>query len=137
MRIEDWNDLKYFRPDEQTPWDTPAFSEPQRMNLAVMLLMDRLRGNIGLPIYVHCSYEARDGGQHPKGRAIDCSCPALGDPWLFWREAIKLPFEGIGVYENWNHKGLHLDSGRFTSPLSPTLFWWTEVVEGEQVYHYF
>jgi hypothetical protein len=137
LRIEDWNDLKYFGLDELTPWETPAFPEPQRMNLALMLLMDRLRGNIGLPIHVHYSYEARDGGQHPKGRAIDCSCPDLGDPWLFWREAIKLPFEGIGVYENWNNKGLHLDVGRFASPLSPTLFWWTEVVDGKQVYHYF
>lgn len=137
MRTEDWNDLKHFRPDEKTPWGTPAFPEPERMKLAQMLLMDRLRGNIGLPIYIHCGYEERKSGQHPKGGACDCSCPDLGNPWLFWREAIKLPFEGIGVYENWNNPGIHLDVGRFTSPMSAKLFWWTEVVDGKQVYHYF
>ena len=143
MTPEQWKNIKYFNIDEKTPWGEPAWGDSNRMNMAVVMILDRLRLYLGHPIYIHCGTQGKhaENSLHYKGRAIDCSCPTL-DVWEFYHMATKYQFEGIGVYECWNHQGLHLDYGRFQSPLiKARVEWWTEQIgtNGDPVYkyHYF
>jgi len=145
MQLTDWQNIKHFKPDELTAWGSPnAWGDPLGMNLALVLLMDRFRDYIGKVIRIHCGYDLdghAENSLHHKGKADDCSCPSLGSPWLFFEQAVKYPFTQIGVYECWNHPGLHLGlhGHGWTEPKT---LWWAEQVgwkAGQPVYkyHYF
>jgi len=142
MQLDDWKSIQHFKPNEKTPWGSPnAFGDPLKMNLALMMLVDRFRDDTGFTLHIHCGYDLSGHATHslhPEGKAIDGSCPAL-DPWLLFKEAVKYPFTQIGVYECWNNPGLHLGlHGQGWT--EPKCLWWTEVVGYRKPvykYHYF
>ncbi len=111
MDSRDWLKIKYFKPNEETPWgDAQAFGDSTKMNLFLMMELDAFRRWLGMPIGIHCGYDT-DGhvpnSDHSLGRAIDCSCAKL-DVWQFWACASRFKFNAIGVYPHWNNSGLHL-----------------------------
>jgi hypothetical protein len=88
---------------------TEGWGEPCSMSKVLVYGADKLRALAGKPLIVHCGFEDRKTGYHPKGLAMDChivDTPLLQQLYL----ALLIPeFTGIGVYPNWNNKGLHLD----------------------------
>lgn len=139
MTLEEWKQIRYFKPyKERTPWGVAnAFGDPLKMNFRLILLLDRFRKHLGLPLNIHCGY-AVDGhsnnSYHYKGMAIDLSCPKM-DAWTLYIQATKFGFGGLGVYPKgvWHYEGLHCD----IRPGEPSTFWYTERVDGKMVYHYF
>jgi len=107
MTWEDWNKVQYFTPNEN-------WGDWTKLEKNVIFLLDRMRGEIGRSIIIHCAYEA--GGhstqsQHYLGRAVDChikNTPLLEQYLL----AERYGWSGIGLYTDWNNPGLHLDLRR-------------------------
>lgn len=140
MTPEQWKDIEHFSIDEKTPWGDPAWGDPAKMQLGILLMADKLRGFTGHLIRVHCGFQ--DRSRHRNGTEIDCSCPTL-DVWEFYHQATKFPFDRIGVYECWNNQGLHLGYGG-NSLNAARVEWWAEAVGFDEVtkdpiykYHYF
>lgn len=103
MNPNQWGRIRYFAPTER--WGDPA-----RMNFDLLQALDRLRARVGRVIKIHCGYDQRPSGQHPKGRAVDCHIVGLS-PMLQFLAAIRhREFTGIGLYLWWNNPGLHLDN---------------------------
>ena len=88
---------------------TEGWGEPCSMSRVLVYGADKLRELAGVPLIVHCGFEVRNSGFHPKGLAMDChlvGVPLLQQLYLAMR---IMEFTGIGVYPNWNNPGLHLD----------------------------
>jgi len=70
--------------------------------------LDKLRSMAHTKLRLHCVYEERDHGYHPKGMAADFHLEGMSvlDQFLL---ASRLPFKGMGLYPYWNQRGLHAD----------------------------
>jgi hypothetical protein len=117
-----WPTLRYFRQAEFGDADVCA-----QLDRELLVTLDALRALLGVPIQVHtgaivASRQETSDSQHPHGRAVDCSAPALSllEFWLF---AERFPaFRGIGLYPHWHNPGLHLD----TRPTTVRARWWRD-----------
>ena len=117
MTPEQWETIRYFKSGEN-------FGDPAKMSYLLLLTLDNLREFIGLPIVIHCGYEAgghSENSYHYKGMAVDCHAKdlPLAD---FYFAATRFGFHGIGVYPWWNNPGLHLDI-RPSHPFTGRAFW--------------
>ena len=127
MKNEDWSRLNHFSIDEKTPWYTPAWGDPSKMNLYLLLQLDAMREYVGSPFRIHCGYEItghapnsyhnRDG----LGRAVDFSCEGVDVDELFIT-ALRFDFTSIGKYRYWSRPGLHVDV-RPLSHFQPKVCW--------------
>ena len=130
-----WDSLKYFTKNEK-------WGDPDKMNPALLLLLDRLRETIGKPFVIHCGYES-DGhstaSQHYKGNAVDFHIEglplteanrlllaALHTIQIAGRQAHEVC--GLGIYPDWNNPGFHLDVRGYSAR------WGAVKKEGKQVY---
>lgn len=104
MTPELYAQTTYFQNYRTEGWGTPC-----SMAKKLVFGADKLRALAGAPCIVHCGFEGRDKGYHPKGMAFDfhlVGVPLLQQFYL----ALQIPeFTGIGVYPNWNNVGLHCD----------------------------
>ena len=103
MKAIDWADIRYFGPDDN-------FGDPGKMDSELIYALDTFRNYVGKPVIVHCGWEERTYGYHPKGMAVDCHVidMALFDQYM--TASRFMSFRGIGVYPWWRCPGLHLDS---------------------------
>jgi len=102
MTLELWNNIRYFKP-------TDNFGDALKMSVSLIFALDRLREYVNRPIIIHCGYEIRDNKSwHPEGLAVDLHIKGLClvDQFL---AASRFNFSGIGLYNCWRSKGLHLD----------------------------
>ena len=114
MKVEDWDRLDHFSIDEKTRGYEPAWGDPSKMKLYLMLQLDAMRKYVGRPFRIHCGYEVE--GHAPMSyhsrdgicRAVDFDCAEVELDELFLI-ATKFDFSAIGRYPYWNHKGLHVD----------------------------
>ena len=138
MTAVDWNELRYFHIDERTPWGTPAWGNPLKVNLYLMLQMEALREYLKKPIRIHCAWELEgheDNSYHTRDgicRAVDWSCAGVDLEELFLA-CTKFDFIGIGKYEFWNTPGMHTDV-RPRSRLKPRTYWYRDST-GHYVYY--
>lgn len=103
MNPNQWGRIRHFSPTEK--WGDPA-----RMNFDLVQALDRMRHRVDRKVIVHCGYDDRPTGWHPKGRAVDCHIVGL-PPMVQFLAAIRhREFTGIGVYLWWHSPGLHLDN---------------------------
>ena len=103
MTPEQWKTILFFNPEKD------KFGDPGKMDYRLLKALDRLRAYADKPIMIHCGYESRPMGYHPRGMAVDCHIVGLS---LFDQFILALRFKdftGIGVYPFWNNPGLHLD----------------------------
>ena len=98
-----WAKIRHFTTHEK--WGDPA-----RMNLELIQALDRLRKYVGRKIIIHCGYDDRPTGWHPKGRAVDLHIDGLHPMEQAIAAARFREFTGMGVYLWWNNPGLHLDN---------------------------
>lgn len=115
--------LKHFKRDE-------AWGDPDRMDQYLLYTLEDLRGYINKPIHIHCGFEVRQGGWHPKGLAVDLHIGEMS-LWSQFLSALRFPFRGIGVYPIWNSPGLHLDMRPLSSGQPRAL--WACVESGKYV----
>lgn len=130
-----WDNLKHF--DKNEKW-----GNPDKMNPALLLLLDRLREIIGKPFVIHCGYEP-DGhstaSQHYKGNAVDFHIEGL--PLIEANRLLLAALDviqivgkpvselvGFGIYPDWNTPGFHLDIRGYKAR------WGAVKKDGKQVY---
>lgn len=87
------------------------FSQPDQMDRSLLILLDWIRGQSGLPIFVTSSYRDGDPGAHGRGTAVDISDNMRGDPlgsswrYLVLKAAYNMGIPRIGDYD----RHLHID----------------------------
>ena len=127
MRPEDWSKLSHFSIEEKTRGYKPAWGQPSKMNLYVLMQLDAMRKYVGHTFRIHCGYDTAghtSGSYHSRngmGRAIDFDCPDVDVEELFM-VALRFDFTGVGKYAFWNNPGLHVDV-RPLSHFEPTVCW--------------
>lgn len=103
MTPQQWATIRHFHPQEK--WGDPA-----RMHYELIQELQRLRLYVDRKIIIHCGYDDRSSGWHPKGRAVDLHIEGLHPMEQFIAAGRFRGFTGLGVYLWWNHPGLHLDN---------------------------
>lgn len=105
-----WDELKYFKRDEK-------WGDPDKMDPAFLILLDKFRGVIGHSFTVNEGFAA-DGHApnsfHYQGRAVDGRFINRGRVLSIEEHisiAMKSPFGGIGIY-TWSPNGpfVHFDN---------------------------
>ncbi len=106
MTPELYDKTKYFKNYKIESW-----GDPFKISVPLVFWLDKLRELARKPVNINCAYEIaghNPSGYHPKGMAADIhikNMPVVDQLLL----ALKLPFNGIGVYPFWYKPGLHLD----------------------------
>jgi uncharacterized protein YcbK (DUF882 family) len=103
MTPQQWTTIRHFTPKEN--WGDPA-----KMHYELLQALDRLRNFVGRRVIVHCGFEVRAKGWHPKGRAVDLHIEGLHPMEQFIAASRFKEFNGLGVYLWWHSPGLHLDN---------------------------
>lgn len=100
MNEELWEDVDNFDPDEFGCVD---------MDRIFIYTLQAMRDYVGRKVIVHCGYELRESGYHPKKCAADLHIEGLHvvDQYLVASRFDN--FVGIGLYLWWNSPGLHID----------------------------
>ncbi len=104
MTKEQWQKVKYFRPD--SPYD--KWGNPYKMDFILIMALDEFREDVGKPVNVHEAYALKGHARnslHKDGKAVDIFVEKIDLLELFLKAEKRLAFTGIGVYD-W---GLHLD----------------------------
>lgn len=125
MIPEQWEEIKYFDPTVDN------FGDSEKMDYELVLSLDAYRDFIKKPVIVHCGWENRDKGYHPKGKAVDCHAEGVSVFEQFLTAIRFKSFRGIGVYPWWNKPGLHLDT-RYRGKHDPISLWGS-IAPGEYV----
>tara|TARA_Y100000310_G_C20635866_1_gene791119 strand:- start:358 stop:777 length:420 start_codon:yes stop_codon:yes gene_type:complete len=107
MTPKRWSVIKYFSVAE-------AWGDPHKMDIDLILALDKLREAADKPIIIHGGYAESghsENSYHYRGMAADLHIEgySLLDQFLLAeRQGV---FGGIGVYPfpEWNNPGLHLD----------------------------
>lgn len=106
-----WERLRYFSRNE-------AWGDPDKMNGALLILLDNLRDIIGSPFVIHYGTQGVHSRHslHYKGNAVDFH---IKTSMPYYEQVIALEqaleqlqvsnFVGFGIYPGWNHPGFHLD----------------------------
>jgi len=105
MADEDWNNIKYSKPNSTDNW-----KKPYEMKKVVVYLFDILRKKIGHPIEVISGKSGTHTSNsfHYNGLAMDLYCKNIS-LYEFYLIAELLPFTGVGIYPNMNT--IHCDCG--------------------------
>ena len=80
------------------------------MDGILIYTLQQMRNYVNRPIIIHCGYEPRATGYHPKKCAVDLHIKGIHVVNQFLIASRFDNFNGIGVYPNWNRPGLHLDT---------------------------
>lgn len=99
MRISNWTMVKHFHKGE-------AWGDPDKMQLGLMLELDRFREWLGRTIVIHSGYRT-DSHNHITGYHADLHIEGLSAVEQFIA-AVRFGFTAIGVNPYWNNPGLHL-----------------------------
>ncbi len=112
MTKDDWNEAKKFGFSKSEKWGDPFQMEKELID-NLIVFRKKLREQFPTTkLIIHCGYEKRNtGGYHPKGMAVDLHGTSISLADLYLMAERYGEFGGIGVYFNWNRKGLHLDIG--------------------------
>lgn len=110
-----WKEIEYFKPEE--------FNYPDRISVELIKKLDQLRSELNLPIIINkgtgkSDYRPNGHPYHNVGgecQAVDFHVKGAGRTTDELRlpdlliAANKVGFNGIGMYPEWRHPGLHCD----------------------------
>lgn len=95
---------------------TENWGKPEKMNGALLLVLERIRNRVGCKMHINNGYRKEEGtSQHPKGNAVDFYFEGISylEACVRLEQAIKeLQLEnhiGLGIYLDWKIRGFHLD----------------------------
>jgi uncharacterized protein YcbK (DUF882 family) len=107
-----WDRLRHFSPQEN-------WGDPEKMNGALLWLLDEVREHFGCPVVIHCGYDEAGhavNSQHYLGNAVDFHFVTEMPFSQQYQELENFLFGlqlhnhvGLGVYPQWNRPGFHLD----------------------------
>lgn len=123
MNLVLWQKINDFTPDEFGCED---------MDGILIYTLQQMRRFVGRKIIIHCGYEKRSSGYHPKKCACDLHIDGMHVVDQFLVANRFSNFGGIGVYSWWNSPGLHID----TRPANHKLNYdarWGSLKKGEYV----
>ncbi len=111
MALNIWDVLEHFNKTEK-------WGNPDKMNPALLVLLDKIREKVGHPIRINCGWEESghvNKSHHYYGDAVDFAI--LGVPFaeaerLLVKALQELGVDdkvGLGIYPYWNTPGFHLD----------------------------
>jgi uncharacterized protein YcbK (DUF882 family) len=131
VKATEWARIKHFTSD------TYGIGDPDRIRIEIMRPLDMFAGWLeerGKRIVLHCGYQNRRSGFHPKGLAVDFHIPGMGVIDQYLAAERFDAFNGLGIYPDWNSPGLHADSRPKDSKLAPDARWGCKLVNGKQKY---
>lgn len=103
MTPKQWGTIRFFSPHE-------SWGDPAKMDYVLLQELVRLRAYVDRKIIIHCGYDDRPTGWHPKGRAVDLHIEGLHPMEQAIAASRFKNFSGLGVYLWWNSPGIHLDT---------------------------
>ena len=112
----DWQNIRYFRPEEFADPDYPGSGE--LIQDKVVALLEWLRRNTGWPVIVHAAVDV-DGVHHSRNsfhnqaqgcKAVDFHFKTDADFRHQAQKVIVSGFRGIGIYQDWRNPGFHCDT---------------------------
>lgn len=118
------------------PWRSLA-PHVDRLSYGLVFTLDAFQSWLfakfgpGATVVIHCSFEERESGYHPKGMAVDFHIVGLSCVDAYLAAERFDAFNGIGVYPDWNNPGLHADNRPNRGPDSR---WGCKLINGRQVY---
>jgi uncharacterized protein YcbK (DUF882 family) len=92
-------DLRYFDPSE---FDDPETGENE-MKGAFLVRLDELRHRCGFAFVITSGYRSGDDKEHGRGHAADIAIAGGAQRRRIVAEALKMKFNGIGVYDRHVH----------------------------------
>jgi len=119
MQDEDWAKVKHFTPKE--PW-----GNWRKVQKKLIFGVDALREFAGKKFVIHNAYDQSghsDGSYHYEGKALDGHFEGMHILDQFIVAMRFDQFNGIGVYLDWDHPGLHLDMRPFSARLMTNSLW--------------
>ena len=103
MTPHQWATIRFFTSNEK--WGDPA-----KMDYELLQELVRLRAYVNRKVIIHCGYDDRPTGWHPKGRAVDLHIEGLHPMEQAIAASRFKGFSGLGVYLWWNSPGIHVDN---------------------------
>jgi len=98
-----WEDLYYFKHDEQYKTGSGllknSFPEPEKMNEALLRMLDRARGIAGVTFTITSSYRPGDPRSHGKGLAVDIRVKGSLQRLQIVQALLQVGFVRLGVYD--------------------------------------
>ncbi len=104
MTPEAWQEIDYFSPD------SPGWGDWRRLDRVLISTVDEIRKFARRRFFVHCAYEERQKGYHPRGMALDGHIEGLHAVEQFEIASRFDTINGLGFYTWWNRPGIHLDT---------------------------
>ncbi|MCP4570573.1 MAG: hypothetical protein GY841_23560 [FCB group bacterium] len=117
MTPEAWREIEFFTPEED------GWGDWRRLDRSLIYTLDKIRKFARKRFYVHCAYEERLKGWHPKGQAIDGHFEDLHPVEMFEIASRFDEINGLGFYMWWNNPGIHLDTRHSTYKLDYDARW--------------
>lgn len=117
MKADDWRAIEFFQSDE--------FDYPDRMTWGLLVKLDAVRREAGVPLYIFSDYRPGDDGAHGKGLAVDVhddrARDGIASRWRHkvLRAAYVVGFRRIGIYDA--HLHLDIDTSK-----AQDVSWWGE-----------
>jgi hypothetical protein len=105
MTNSSWDSIKFFKKTED-------WGDWTKLHVDLILGLDAFRNFVNKPIIIHCAYSISghsDNSYHYKGMAVDLHVKDLSLVDQFLAVSRFDVFNGIGLYTDWEHPGLHLD----------------------------
>ena len=99
-----WNTIRHFTPLE--------FTSPNEMDHGLIIALDWIRRDAGVPIYITSSFRVGDSGEHGTGEGVDISDNLEGnDVGSRWRYKVLVSIcrsgiTRIGCYDKHFHLGI-------------------------------
>ena len=110
MNIEDWDQIKYFNPEE--------FTYPEKMDFLFMLKLDNARRLARVPFVINSSVRIGETeASHKRGLAVDIACTSSRPRYKIITSLLANGFKRIGVYD----KHIHVD---MDYTLDDEVIWW-------------
>jgi len=91
--------------DRQEKW-----GDPDKIDARLVCTLSDIRRYTGRRIFIHCGWELRGSGWHPKHRAVDFHLEGLHPVDQFLICSRYDQFNGLGIYFWWNRPGIHADT---------------------------
>lgn len=104
-----------------TYFDRSEFTEPEKMNPNLLLMLDAARHFAGIPFVINSSYRSKNhnssvGGvsnsSHLQGLGVDIACSNSSDRFIIVNALVRAGFTRIGIGQHHIHCDIDINKGR-------------------------
>ncbi len=118
MTEEAWSEIEYFKPDGPDMW-----GDWRKLDRVLIGVADKIRKFARRRFKIHCGWEPRAKGYHPRGMALDGHLEGLHPVEQFEIATRFDQLNGVGLYTWWRNPGIHIDVRHLTYRLNYDSRW--------------